>query len=110
MAGAFKEIQYNEDDTFTFIINFKDTSGNAIDKTGKTYDFLIKTTENDVSSLVSATDVSPSDAENGEVTITIDATTMGALLEGTYKYALKEKEGSTIYTKMYGDFKVNNTA
>lgn len=106
--GNKLQINYNEGDTFQYVLYFRNSSNEAIDKTGKTYDFTIKDTPNGTS-LVSETGVVPTDASNGEVTITVASTTMVSLSEGEYAYSIKEVDGATVFTKLYGSFMVKNT-
>ena len=108
MAGVKRNINYSEGDTFSYLITFQNADGTAINKTGKTYDFIIKDTANG-STLVSETGTTPSNPTGGIVTITVSAATMAALSEGTSVYSIKENDGSAVYTKLYGNFLTINT-
>lgn len=91
-------------DTMSFKIVLTDDAASPIDLTGTTADMEIKRVDNTlVLALTTGDGIEFTDAGNGEMTITIEASDTSALdPEYTYRYDVQWTNGTTVRTLAWG--------
>jgi len=103
------DITHRRGDTLLLNINFKDSSGTALNIDGYTFKMEIRKENTDDlagGALISTTPEISSAATNGIILINVSYTDMQALVGGEYVYDIQAQNASGIQTWVTGEFLV----
>jgi len=103
------DITHRRGDTLLLNINFKDSSGTALNIDGYTFKMEIRKENTDDlagGALISTTPEISSAATNGIILIDVSYTDMQALVGGEYVYDIQAQNASGIQTWVTGEFLV----
>ena len=102
------DITCRKGDTFSLIVTFTDADGDAIDlSSGYDWKMDVKDTDTSSSDIISDDSFAYSGNSSGQLTITASATTMAAVVSGSYVYDLQSSVAGVVKTWLYGIFKIN---
>ena len=102
---AKQNLSMTRGDTETVVVTMKDSTGTAIDITGRTYRAQIRTTK-DSSTIDASFSCAVSNAASGEVTCTILPVTTATLTVGTHYWDFEETSGGVVSTILAGSVNV----
>jgi predicted phosphoribosyltransferase len=102
---AKQNLSMTRGDTETVVVTMKDSTGIAIDITGRTYRAQIRTTK-DSSTIDASFSCSISNAAAGEVTCTILPITTATLTVGTHYWDFEETSDGVVSTILAGSVNV----
>ena len=89
-------------------VTFTDADGDAIDlSSGYDWKMDVKDTDTSSSDIISDDSFAYSGNSSGQLTITASATTMAAVVSGSYVYDLQSSVAGVVKTWLYGIFKIN---
>jgi hypothetical protein len=93
-------------DTETVSVTLQDSSGTAINITGRTYAAQVRATA-DAASALATFSCSITNAAAGQFACTLSASTTAALSTGTAVWDLQETNGSTVTTLLAGPVRID---
>lgn len=105
MAGL-RNISIYKGDTYTHQVTIQDSTGTAIDISGRSYSGQIRKASGS-DTVVATFATALTDPTNGVLQITLSSSVTSSIQAGTYVYDLQETNGSNVLTLMYGDVTVS---